>query len=52
MLADIVVFDPVKVRDRDGDYPKGIPYVFVNGGLAVSEGETTGSCFGRVVRSG
>ncbi len=54
--ADIIVFDPEKVDNRAtyGDpcrYPEGIPYVIVNGQLAVDEGEHTGVLAGRVLRN-
>jgi len=55
-VADITVFDPDTVADRATfedchQYPVGIQYVLVNGGLAVSDGETTDDCLGRVIRS-
>ena len=54
-FADLVVFDPETVRDRatfedSHQYPVGIEYVVVNGGVAVERGETTSGCFGRVLR--
>jgi N-acyl-D-amino-acid deacylase len=53
--ADLVVFDPDKVRCRAtyGNprlYPEGIPYVLVNGQLAVDQGEPTGALSGKVLR--
>jgi N-acyl-D-amino-acid deacylase len=44
--ADLVLFDPLLVRDRatfeqPHAYPSGIPYVLVNGIPVVSEGEQT-----------
>jgi len=33
-------------------YPEGIPYVVVNGEVAVSEGEHTGALAGKVLRRG
>ncbi|MCA8952999.1 MAG: D-aminoacylase [Planctomycetes bacterium] len=54
-FADLVVFDPVKVQDR-ATYedpvapPDGITHVFVNGRLAVANGELTGVRAGRVLR--
>lgn len=53
-FADIVVFDYEKIIDRatfKEPYKKseGIAYVFVNGKLAVKEGEFTGSLSGRII---
>lgn len=55
--ADVVVFDPVTVRDtstwRDGyAYPVGIETVLVNGGITVANGVPTGGGFGRALRRG
>ncbi|GAG37250.1 unnamed protein product, partial [marine sediment metagenome] len=55
--ADLVVFDPNTVRNRAtyGDpfrRPEGIPYVFVNGELAVDLGEPTAALSGKVLRHG
>lgn len=52
--ADIVVFDPGKVRDRatytnPHQYAEGIPYVLVNGELVVDEGKFTGKLPGKVL---
>ncbi len=52
--ADIVVFDPEKVRDRatytnPHQYAGGIPYVLVNGELVVDEGKITGKLPGKVL---
>ena len=53
--ADIVVFDFARIRDhatvmeRDR-YSEGIVYVFVNGELAVDEGELTGALAGVIVK--
>ncbi len=54
-FADVTVFDPVRVRDRatwtqPHQYPEGILYVLVNGGLVVDQGEHTGRLPGRVLR--
>jgi N-acyl-D-aspartate/D-glutamate deacylase len=56
-FADIVVFDPDKVRDRatwadPHQYPEGIPYVLVNGKVVVREGDHTGALPGAVLRKG
>lgn len=54
--ADIVVFDAGKVKSNAtyGDsqvYPSGIPYVLVNGEIAVDDGEITGALSGKVLRN-
>ena len=46
--ADMVLFDPDRLR-VEGDENKGIEYVFVNGTLALAEGEPTGSLSGCVI---
>lgn len=53
--ADIVVFDPERVKDRatwddPHQYPEGIETVIVNGKVAVEEGETTGALPGRILK--
>ncbi|MFB0543855.1 MAG: amidohydrolase family protein [Candidatus Bathyarchaeia archaeon] len=53
--ADIVIFDPEKVANRATyrdplQYPVGIPWVIVNGRIAVDEGRHTGALAGRVLR--
>jgi N-acyl-D-aspartate/D-glutamate deacylase len=55
MHADINVIDPDKVVDRAtfGDpqqLPDGIPYVIVNGRIAVDGGKYTGALAGRTLR--
>ena len=55
--ADLVVFDPARVRDTatyddPHRYPDGIEHVVVNGGLALQQGETTGERAGRFLRLG
>jgi len=50
MCADIVVFDPINVRERDGAYPEGIPYVLVNGIVTVNKGEHTGARAGKILK--
>jgi N-acyl-D-aspartate/D-glutamate deacylase len=54
MAADIVVFDPATVRDRatfedPHQYADGVPFVLVNGRLAVDGGAATGARAGRVL---
>jgi N-acyl-D-aspartate/D-glutamate deacylase len=53
-FADIVVFDYDRIADTatfaaPHQYPKGIPYVIVNGQLVVDKGEHTGRRPGRVM---
>jgi N-acyl-D-amino-acid deacylase len=53
-LADVVVFDPATVSDTatftdPHRYPRGIPWVLVNGRPVVAEGRHTGSRPGRVL---
>ncbi|AHG93567.1 D-aminoacylase domain protein (plasmid) [Gemmatirosa kalamazoonensis] len=53
--ADVVVFDPATVRDQSTyeaphQYPAGIPYVIVNGAVAVDGGVPNGARAGRVLR--
>jgi N-acyl-D-amino-acid deacylase len=55
--ADIVVFDWNTIADRatfedQHRYPVGIPWVLVNGKIAVAEGEATDALPGRVLRRG
>lgn len=55
MAADLVVFNPATVRDEatfanPHQYPTGIPYVMVNGRLAVDEGTFHDLRSGRVLR--
>ncbi len=57
MAADLVCFDPETVRDtatyeEPKQFPEGIPYVAVNGRLAVDEGALTGDLSGRALRFG
>lgn len=54
-FADLVVFDPGTVCDNATfvnahQYPTGIPYVIVNGNVAVDNGTTSSEHFGRVLR--
>ena len=53
--ADIVLFDPSKIKDRAdyvkaARYPVGIPYVFVNGVLSIDQGKYTGGLAGKALR--
>jgi N-acyl-D-amino-acid deacylase len=53
--ADIVLFDPEKVQDEatykdPHRYPKGIPYVLVNGIVVLNNGEHTGAKAGQALR--
>lgn len=53
--ADIVIFDEDKVMDRASwidphQYPVGIEYVLVNGGIVIERGEHTGNLPGKVLR--
>lgn len=53
--ADITIFDPNIVLDQSTftdphQYPIGIPYVIVNGKIAVKNGELTGISNGKVIR--
>ena len=55
--ADLVIFNADSVADRatfekPHQYPVGIPYVIVNGTLAVDNGRFTGARAGRVLRRG
>jgi len=55
MKADLVVFDPATVIDKADfvnphQYPEGIPYVFVNGTVAVRDSRLTGTGRGEVLR--
>jgi N-acyl-D-amino-acid deacylase len=55
MAADLVIFDEQKIQDTASftkplSFPEGMPYVIVNGMLAVDEGRTTNVKAGRVLR--
>jgi len=55
--ADLVVFDPARVRDTatyddPHRFPIGIDHVLVRGGLALESGETTRERHGRFLRLG
>jgi len=56
MKADLTLFDPATVSDRSTiktptAAPVGLPYVIVNGQIALDNGETTLARGGRVLRS-
>jgi N-acyl-D-aspartate/D-glutamate deacylase len=53
--ADVVLFNPETVNDEatftdPHRFPKGIPYVMVNGSLVVDGGDQTGELPGKVLR--
>ena len=53
--ADVTLFDPLTVIDKatfeaPHQYPEGIPYVIVNGVVALDNGEHTNSRTGKVLR--
>lgn len=53
--ADLTLFDPEKITDKatyiePGQPSEGIPYVIVNGILAVDRGKLTGSKSGRLIK--
>ncbi len=55
MWADITIFDPETVIDRatyqnPHQLPDGIPYVIVNGVVAIDNGRCTGALAGKVLR--
>jgi N-acyl-D-amino-acid deacylase len=55
-FADLVIFDYDRIEDtatadNPHRYPKGIPYVVVNGHLVVDGGQHTGAKPGRVLRN-
>ena len=57
MAADITIFDPLVIRDtatynEPHSYPEGIPYVIVNGNLAIDRGDHTGVLAGKILRKG
>ncbi len=56
-IADLVLFDPETVIDNatfdnPHQYPSGIPFVIVNGVVAVDRGEFSGVRAGKVLRKG
>jgi N-acyl-D-aspartate/D-glutamate deacylase len=53
--ADVVVFDPARVRDtatyeKPKSYAEGVPYVLVNGVVVIDRGQHTGAKPGRPLR--
>ena len=55
--ADVTIFDPATVKDESTfpephRYPRGIPYVIVNGAVAVDGGRMSGERAGRILRKG
>ena len=55
MWADVVIFDPVTVRDRatfdnPNQLSEGIEYVLVNGVAVIDQGKMTGALPGKVLR--
>lgn len=55
--ADIVLFDYQTIKDNatflsPHQFPTGIPYVIVNGAMAVENNSITGTLAGKVLRSG
>ena len=57
LLADVVVFDPVRIRslatiEDPRRFPEGIEQVIVNGTLVVDDGRHTGATPGRALRHG
>jgi N-acyl-D-aspartate/D-glutamate deacylase len=55
--ADLVVFDPARVRDRatwsePREAAEGVAYVLINGSVAVDDGRYVGGSHGRVLRAG
>ncbi len=58
MAADLVIFDPARLRDR-ADFgagatlqSEGVDYLIVNGGLVIENGELTDAKPGRLLRRG
>jgi N-acyl-D-amino-acid deacylase len=54
-FADIVIFDPEKIRDHatfqdPHQYATGVEHVLVNGQLVLKDGEHTGATPGQIVR--
>ena len=55
LAADLLVFDPEKVRDtatftKPLSFPEGMPYVIVNGRVVIDDGRFTGENGGAVLR--
>jgi N-acyl-D-amino-acid deacylase len=56
-IADVIVFDPEKIADRatydePHRYPDGMPFVIVNGEIALEGGQATKARAGRFLRLG
>jgi len=56
MWADIVIFDPATIRDRDtfetpNQLSEGMQYVLVNGVPVIDNGKPTNALPGRVLRN-
>jgi N-acyl-D-amino-acid deacylase len=56
LAADLVLFDPAKVADtatfeKPLSYSVGMEYVFINGKLAIDNGQPTGVLAGKVIRA-
>jgi len=54
-FADVVIFDPSKIQDhatyaKPMQYATGVTDVFINGQLALKDGEPTGAHSGRILR--
>jgi N-acyl-D-amino-acid deacylase len=54
-FADVVIFDPAKIQDhatyqKPMQYATGVTDVFINGQLALKDGEPTGAHSGRILR--
>ena len=55
MWADVVVFDPARVRDlatfeRPNQLSEGMQWVLVNGVPVIADGQATGALPGKVLR--
>ena len=55
MAADVVIFDPEKIRDlatfeQPNQLSQGMDYVLVNGLAVVASGKMTGALPGKVLR--
>ncbi|MBL8231264.1 MAG: D-aminoacylase [Bryobacterales bacterium] len=55
MAADLVVFDPDRVQDKASftkplAFPEGLPYVIVNGVVAIDQDKSTGARAGKVLK--
>jgi len=55
LAADLVIFDPEKIQDRASfeqplQFPEGMPYVIVNGALAIENGRFVQARSGRILK--